>query len=435
MNLKQCIRQLVPRPMLSLYHWVMSWATALGFGLPGRKMVVIGITGTKGKSTTSVLTWHLLTQAGFKVGLISTVLLAVGKTSWISDLKMTTPGRAKLNSLLKRMAREGCTYVVLETSSEALAQWRHVGINYGVAVFTNLSPEHLEAHGGFKNYRKAKLRLFQGLTKFRVLSGVKPAAVINLDDKAAPVFLNQGIYRKIGYTTNQISHTGVVETLVADIKSVTPRQSRFAIGAETVELPLGGNFNISNALAALGVARALGLKLGEVVPYLKNFTGVPGRLEFIEQGQSFQVAVDYAHTEQSLSAVYELLSSTRHDIIAVLGACGGGRDKAKRIPLGQLAGRYAKTVIVTNEDPYDEDPLVIMQAVAKGAQEMGKHEGRDLFIIPDRRQAIVRALTTARAEEVVIITGKGAEQWLCEAGGKMVPWDDRKVVMEELNKL
>ncbi len=415
---------MAPRLLLSAYHFSMSAVAALAFGLPARGLVVIGVTGTKGKTTTCGMLHHILQQGGFKAGLISTAEIAIGYERRINDLKMTTPSRTTLQRLLRRMATAGCTHVVLETSSEALAQWRHFGIPYAVAVFTNLAPEHLEAHGSLAAYRQAKGKLFQAL------SG-KGTAVVNLDDAEAGYFLHFPANKKIGFTIHGHGGAQLTETLNATIQKVEAHHALFTVNGVLAPLLVGGEFNVMNALAALGAARALEMPLARAVQALTNFNGTPGRLEFVETGKNFSVVVDYAHTPESLEAVYITLER-QGPLVAVLGSCGGGRDKAKREPLGKLAGTYARAVIVTDEDPYDEEPRAIMEAVARGARAAGKRDGDNLWVVPERRQAIQLALSQAQAGDTVVITGKGSEQWLCVAGDKKIPWDDRTVVREEL---
>ncbi len=447
MWLKSTIRALLPAWLLSLYHWKLAWLAAACYGFPGRRLAVIGVTGTKGKSTTAALVWHVLQSAGYKVGLISTAQLSTGSEPRLNDLKMTMPSRFWLQRYLRSMVAAGCTHAVVETSSEGLAQWRHLGINYRVAVFTNLAPEHLEAHGSFAAYRAAKGKLFK-------LVGEKGGtAVVNLDDKEAPFFLSFTAPKCYGYTLRGATAVGAGKVFSAKVQEVSPRAARFTVNGVQVTLPVGGEFNIYNALAALGAVAALGVPLEQAAVALADFPGTPGRLEYVEAGQPFNVVVDYAHTPESLEAVYRTLMSPNSNVsdflgrgnltqapsggrlIALLGSCGGGRDKAKREPLGNLAGRYADFVVVTNEDPYDEDPMSIMESVARGARAAGKRDNENLFVEPDRRLAIARALRLARAGDTIIITGKGAEQWLCVAGNKKIPWDDRTVVREELAKI
>ncbi|MDZ4229975.1 MAG: UDP-N-acetylmuramoyl-L-alanyl-D-glutamate--2,6-diaminopimelate ligase [Candidatus Veblenbacteria bacterium] len=424
MSLKHSIRALAPAPLLSLYHWLMSWWAVLLYGFPALRLVVAGVTGTKGKSSTCSMLWHILEQTGHRTGLVSTAQFAVSRQVWLNDLKMTMPSRSALQQLFRRMVREGCTHAVVETSSEGLAQWRHVGLPYHVAVLTNLAPEHLQAHGGFEAYRSAKARLFQTAARG---GGI---AVLNLDDNAADYFTRFAGRRVWGYTFQAAQKSGLEDVLSARLISVTAAQVEFEVQGVRTNLSVGGEFNAQNALAAMTAALALGVPLEKSAAALASFPGTPGRLEFV-QHQPFAVVVDYAHTVESLEAVYRTLKGPGK-LIAVLGSCGGGRDKQKREPLGKLAGQYADYVVVTDEDPYDEEPRSIMEVVAAGARVAGKRESESLWIIEDRRAAIHHALTLAKAGDVVVITGKGAEQWLMKANGKKIPWDDRQVVQEEL---
>ncbi len=448
MGIKSFIRKLLPRPLLKAYHFVMSWAAALVYGLPARRLVVIGVTGTKGKSTVSNMIWYVLQTLGYQTGLVSTAQMAIGNNTWPNDLKMTMPGRLKLQQLLRQMVKQGCRYLVMETSSEGLAQFRQAGLPYVVGVFTNLTAEHIEAHGSFANYKSAKGKLFAYLSKMHKevsspLGSVEPASVINLDDESADYFLSFKVARRYGYTfnppsplasadrSNKNSLTTYIES--AYIKEISLDKLKLNINSVVYEFKIGGQFNAYNILAAALAGQALNIPLNKVLEVLTSYNGTPGRLEFINEGQNFKVVVDYAHTVESLEQIYKLLIQFG-SLIAVLGSCGGGRDKARRYPLGQLAGQYAKAVFVTNEDPYDEDPLSIIKQVASGAVASGKKEGENLFIEPDRRRAINQALAVAGPNDIVVITGKGSEQWLCVSNNKKIPWDDRQVVREEIRK-
>ncbi len=427
MQFKRFIRTLLPAPVLSLYHWTVAWLVALFYGLPARYLKIIGITGTKGKTTTANMLWYLLQGSGHKTALVSTALMAIGEKNWLNNLKMTMPGRVHMQKFLRRAVKEGCSHVVIETSSEGLAQWRHVSLPYQVAVFTNLSPEHLEAHGSYEKYRAAKIRLFKVVAKKNGLS------IINLDDDSSQYFINQSGSNIWGYTFQNSENNKTKKIIKGSIKEISPYQAIFEVNGFEVNLSLGGEFNAYNALAAMTTALALGIGLKKSVQVLESYKGTPGRLEFIQQNP-FSIVVDYAHTPESLEAVYKTFKREGR-LIAVLGSCGGGRDKAKRPILGKLAGEYADYVIVTDEDPYDEPPRSIMEAVAEGVKETEKKEGEDYWIIENRREAIHKALTLAREGDVVVITGKGAEQWMCVANNKKIPWDDRQVVREQLADL
>lgn len=426
MSIKRYLRALLPAFLLSFYHWLAAWTVVLFYGWPARKLIVIGVTGTKGKTTTAHMIWHILSSAGFKTALISTALFAVGKETWLNNLKMTMPSRVTLQKFLQRVVKAGCTHLVIETSSEGLAQWRHLGLPYRVAVLTNLAPEHIEAHGSFENYRSAKGRLF----KFVANHG--GTAVINLDDASADYFISQAGRYVWGYTLGK-PLTAIEKMMSGVVEEVTPTLLKLKVNGTEVNLTVGGEFNAHNTLAAMTAVLYCGVTPEQSAQALALYEGTPGRLEFVQK-QPFAVVVDYAHTPESLSAIYKTLKSSGR-MISVLGSCGGGRDKNKRPVLGRLAGEYADYVIITNEDPYDENPRSIMEQVAEGVRLAGKRENENYWIVEERREAIRKALSLAHTGDTVIITGKGAEQWMCVAGDKKIPWDDRQVAKDLLTSL
>lgn len=437
------IKKIIPRGVFNflspLYHRALAYSAAFFYGWPVEKMIVIGVTGTNGKSTTVNLIAAILEKAGFKVGATSTVNFKIGGKVWLNDTKMTMPGRFQLQKMLSQMVKAGCRYGVIETSSQGLAQFRHLGINYDLAVFTNLTPEHLEAHGGFENYKAAKGELFSRLSKSRrkKINGEKIEKIIvaNLDDEHASYFLNFPAERKIGYTLKKNSFNNI-EIIKGEKVSFTSAGSMFEVKGEIFKINLLGQFNIYNALAALSVAYSQSIDLEIAKEALNQIQGVPGRLEKIEEGQSFAVIVDYAPEPASLTKVYEVIKTLPHQrIIHLLGSTGGGRDIARRPILGRIAAQNADIVIVTNEDPYDDDPQEIINQVAEGAEKSGQVLENNLFKILDRREAIRFALTLATEGDLVLITGKGAEQAMVVKDNQKIPWDDRVVVREELKRL
>lgn len=433
--MKRFLKKLLPKPLFNFYHWFLAKLADFIYGHPSKKMTVIGVTGTTGKSTTVNLIARVLEEAGFKVGLTSTFNYKIGGKEWINNTKMTMPGRFRLQKILKQMLSAGCTHAVIETSSEGIAQYRHLGIDYDIAILTNLSPEHIESHGSFRRYKEAKGKLFATLMKNRKRS--KKISIVNLDDKHAGYFLNFWADEKWGYTTNQEQRieNQELKTVLAKNISLESWGSRFLVNDTLINFNLVGLFNIYNALAAISVGLSLDVSLDKVKLGLEKVKKMEGRLEEIEAGQNFKVIVDYAHEPRSLESVYQTLKPTvLGKMIAVLGSCGGGRDKARRPVLGKLAAQYADVVIVTNEDPYDEDPQVIIDQVAEGVTTASKVLNKNLYKILDRREAIRKALSLAQKEDLVIITGKGAEQCMV-VKNKKIPWDDRKVVREELNKV
>lgn len=391
-------------------------------------MVVIGVTGTKGKSTTSYFIAKILEDAGFKVGMSTTALFKINKKEWLNKSKMTMLGRFGLQKFLKDMVLSGCEYAVVETSSEGIAQSRHIGIDYDVAVFTNLTPEHLESHGGFENYKKAKGKLFARLSKnFRKnINGKNTPKIIvaNLDDEHAPYFLNFTADKKI--TFGMKKHTAGVkaENFVFDAD-----KSVFEIGNGKFEINIPGKMNAYNALASIAVSRALGIEDKKIKTALAKIKTMPGRMEFIDEGQNFRVIVDYAHETESFRQIYETVEKMKNRrIIHVFGATGGGRDKSRRPLMGKMASERADVAIITTDDPYDEPPEKIANDVFVGVAAKNREK---VLIIGDRKKAIEKAIEMAEKDDIVLITGKGCEQAMVLASGK-VPWDDRKIARDFL---
>jgi len=401
--MKELIKKIIPSFLLSWYHFLLAFLGAIVYRFPSRKLIVIGVTGTNGKSTVVELTSKILAAAGEKVASLSSIKFKVGEREWPNTLKMTMPGRFKIQRFLRQALSSGCKYAVLEVTSEGIKQYRHKFIDFEVAVFTNLAPEHIETHGSFENYREAKGKLFQA---------TKGIHVINIDDKNAEYFLQFPANKKYTYGLNK----GDINTQNTQFK-----------------LRLIGNFNIYNALAVTCVGLSQGISSEICKRALEKVESIPGRMEEVIS-EPFKVFVDYAFTPNALEKVYQTLKPQNKKMICVLGACGGGRDKWKRPVLGKLAAKYCDEIIVTNEDPYDEDPYQILSMIKSGIFK-SQFSNPNFYEILDRREAIRKSLELAKPNDTVIITGKGCEPWICVAKGKKIPWDDRKVVREEYEKL
>ncbi len=438
------LKRLLPASVKDRYHLVLAHLAAWVYGYPSEKMVVIGVTGTNGKSTVCNLIAGILEEAGHKVGLTTTVNFRIAGKEWLNPYKMTMLGRFRLQELLFKMARAGCRYAVVETSSEGIKQHRHAAVNYDVAVFTNLTPEHLESHGGFDNYKAAKGKLFAKLARERVkrIGGLPVAktSVVNLNDHFADYFLSFPVPVRVGYrvegrdaVSGSIATGELQSAVIADNVAVGAGGSSFTVDGNRYELKLLGAFNVENALAAIAVGRVLGVSHETMAAALRRVEVVPGRMEFIDAGQPFSVLVDYAPEPGSFKKLYEAVALfPRKRIIHVLGSCGGGRYAGRRPILGRLAAEHADIVIVTNEDPYDDDPLAIIKEVAAGAAAAGKVEGKDLFLVPDREAALKQAVGLAQPGDLVIATGKGAEQAIVVAGGRKIPWDEREKLRQAI---
>lgn len=428
-------RRIVPRLILNLYHSFLSWSGALWYGHPSRKLLVIGVTGTTGKSTTIEMLSAMFRHAGKIVGAASTIRFQVGDESSVNNEKMTMVGRWKLQNLLRRMVDADCSVAILETTSQGLQQNRHIGIDYDCALITNLSPEHIESHGSFEAYRAAKERLFAVLAHTYRKRGIPKVSVVNLSMGDAQYFVQFPADKHIGFSLRSIpSPRELNAVLIPQNLETTEQGSTFLLDNQTFHIPLPGMFNVENALAAIAMAQAYDIPLATIASALETMHGVPGRFETVIK-EPFRVIVDYAFVPEALHAAYKTAQAFHpNNIIAVLGAAGGGRDKWKRPVLGKIAAEYAQFIIVTNEDPYDEDPMAIINQVAEGARDAGKVDGTTLFRILDRKEGIAKALSLARPGDVVLITGKGSEEVMVVKGGKKIPWSDKHVVRELLRQ-
>jgi UDP-N-acetylmuramoyl-L-alanyl-D-glutamate--2,6-diaminopimelate ligase len=424
------LRKLIPdtHPIRLFYHKVMSTIAAIAYWFPADKMIVVGVTGTNGKTTVANLTTNILIEAGHKVGMVSTINFQIGAKKWVNTTKQTTFGAFKLQKLLRQMLNEDCKYVVLEVSSHAITQSRLVGVNVDVGVVTNITPDHVEYHGGFNNYLEAKGGLFQKVINGKPKFGVSKTLISNQDDKYFTFFNQFDAERKMTYGFDDA--TLHVSGLEGDLSG-----SRFTLHVPDGEMPVNfkmpGDYNVYNALAASSVAAALQVPLGVIRDGLEKSDSVSGRFEHVNCGQEFDVVVDYAHAPESLEALLEMYKErTPGRLFAVFGATGGGRDKGKRPRMGEVADKHADYIVLTDDDPYEEDEWEIIENIAPGIK---RDEGRDFWKIPDRREAIRLALTMAEEGDTVVVAGKGCEE-VMKLRGKTIPWNDRKVIEELLER-
>lgn len=413
--MKRLIQSLLPpslyRPLLIPYHVAWQWAAAVRYGFPANKLVVIGVTGTKGKSSVSEMLTSVLTEAGYKVAVSSTIHFKIGDEVRPNLYKMTLPGRGFIQKLLGEAVSKGCTHAVIELTSEAAVQYRHLFLSLNALIFTNLEKEHIESHGSMENYFRAKYRLATALAS----SSKRPRAIIaNADNTYGARFLALKVEEQIPFAQDDAENPHMSDTGV----SFTYKQQSF-------DLPQPGMFSILNALATIKTAEFLSIPLTTTASALSHLSRIPGRAERIEAGQPFTAVVDYAHTPDSLKALYAAYPQRK---ICVLGNTGGGRDTWKRPEMGRIADEFCAEVILTNEDPYDEDPEKIVKEMAAGME-------RTPHIILDRREAIHKALSLAKSGDTVLITGKGTDPYIMQESGKKLPWSDANVVREELAKI
>ena len=403
------------------------------YGHPGRRLRVVGVTGTDGKTTVVHLVSHLLEAAGHRVGLLSTVYCKAGDRMWANESRFTTPEAPEVQALLAETIAAGADYAVLESSSHGLALHRLDGCEYDVAAMTNVTADHLDFHRSREEYLAAKGRLFAMLDESARKAGVDKVAVLNADDPASDYFGSLTHARTFTYGVEKLADVRAAEIRPSDwgsrFRLVTPA------GEEEVTLGLPGDFNVCNALAAAAVALSQGMTAADIARGIASFPGVPDRLERIDEGQPFTVVVDFAHAPEALRRVLTFLrgsaSGGRGRLIAVFG-CIGERERPRRAGMGLAAGRLADFSILTNDNPFGEDPDGIIAEIAQGLREAGRHEGHHFVAIPDRREAIAHAFAMAVEGDVVLLAGKGHEQSIT-IGETVIPWDDRRVARELLS--
>jgi len=405
------------------YHYCLAWFGDIWYGDPSETMRVIGITGTKGKTTTVELLTSILEAAGEKVALVSSVHIKVGRTLDRNLTGNSMPGRLFLQSFLARAKKAGCTTVVLEVTSQGIVQHRHEFIDFDMAAFTGIHPEHIESHGSFENYKNAKKRLFTDVAAKSVKKN-KIFFVNEVSEYADEFASAAGSERVVRY-----GRQGFINRYLGG--------DRMRIGNW-----FESDFNLENAALVTEIAGACGVNWAVIEAGLKAFRGVPGRMEIIATDhpamakikKKFSVIIDYAHTPESLEGLYRYIRSrlaakTGGRMICVLGSAGGGRDKWKRPEMGKAADLFCDEIVLTDEDPYDEDPMMIMKDIATGIAV------KPYRLIAGRRAAIRRAMELAETGDAIVISGKGSELWLHQEDGKKIPWSERKIVEECLTEL
>lgn len=442
MSIKRIIRSITPDYVISAYHRSLALCAALWYRFPSESMLVIGITGTKGKSSTIFMLAKILEEAGLKVGVSSSIMFKINENEWLNPYHMTMAGRFRLQQFLYQAKEAGCTHVLIETTSEGIKQHRHEFINFDVAVFTNLSPEHIEAHGGFENYKRAKGKLFETLArgKRKTMGGkaVEKIAVVNTDNEHAAYFM--------GFHADKVYGFGIrgACTLPMEGKHACVSASgvvasgdgvSFSIENIPFRLRVLGEFNASNAVCAAVAAFGIGIPYTTARAALEKIEEIPGRMKFIKEGQKFTAIIDFAHTPGSFEQVFAA-ARTKKDpkgrIIAVFGSAGGGRDVWKRPELGAIAAKNADVIFLTADDPYNESVEAICDDIKKGIMAL-PFKGK-LEVIPDRRAAIRAALDAARWNDIVMFIGKGTEQTIA-IGDEKMPWNEEEVVMQELRNI
>lgn len=415
-------KKILPRRIIEiirpLYHFSLAWVASVYYRHPSRSITVIAVTGTKGKSTVTELITHILKAEGHTVASLSTIQFTIGDSTERNLYKMTMPGRFFVQRFLRHAVIAGCTHAVVEMTSEGAKQYRHRFIDLDALVFTNLTPEHIESHGSFEKYKAAKLQLAAAVAQSRK----RPRTIVaNIDNEHGVDFLNYEIERPLPYSLKDVT-----------LYSLQKDGLSMVLDGVTLRAPLLGLFNVYNLLAAITLTRALGVSLTTIDNAIRSLPPIKGRVELLRSPEHAHkrvtAVVDYAHTPDSLEQLYQAFKDQPK--VCVLGNTGGGRDTWKRPEMGAIAERYCDHIILTNEDPYDESPRAIVEAMAKGMSEDASYE-----IIMDRRSAIATALARAEDGGYVLISGKGTDPYIMGPHGTKEPWSDAAVATEELAKL
>lgn len=423
---KKRLRKVLPLGILNLYFCFYPFVGNLIFGRPSRKIKLIAITGTDGKSSSVIFTARILKEAGYKVGFFSSVSYSDGDQEHANNLKMTMPGRLFLQKFLKRLVENKCDFGIIEVTSEGIKQKRHLFIDFDIALVTNMKPEHMESHGSFENYRQAKSTIFRNLGK-SYRKNIPKSIIVNNDDREAKTFSSFDAEQKIAFGIHekadiqaQILHTDLLQNVF-----------RVEIGGQsaTVEMSAGGPFITENALAATSIAKALKITLATCVTALHKITNPPGRFEIVSKKP--MIIVDYAHT---IAAVEKILLFVRKNwqgkIIHVFGAAGGGRDRWKRPRLGELSEQCTDFSILTEENSFDEPTDNILQDIYGGFK--NKHR---VAIVNDRRQADQKAVEMQMdaKDTLLLLTGKGCETVIAGPLARKTPYNEKQAILCLLN--
>jgi UDP-N-acetylmuramyl-tripeptide synthetase len=426
-------------PIRFLWYRFKAFLACVYFRYPANKLIVVGITGTNGKTTTTNLTAKILEEAGHKVGMASTINFKIGRKEWQNTTHKTTLGPFQLQSMLRKMVKAGCTHAVIETSSHALAQHRVDGVSYDVVCVTNVTPEHLDYHKSMKAYRQDKMKLFQQLTLQKRKPNVEKVSIHNVDDaENFSEFMKFQSDRKIAYGRHITEDPAIHDQIRAEDVQLFPEYTDLVLLTPKeklkMRLNLPGEFNVENLLAATAIAFSQGVNLKTVQAAIKSVNLIPGRMESIHEGQKFQVIIDFAMTEDGYEKLLSTLRKTTEKNLWVVFGCCGDRDRKKRPKIGEICGNIADKVIVCDDEPYTEDPQVIRKMILEGLENITKTRNEDYFEIPDRSEAIEYAFSHAQPGDTVVVPGMGDLQGRTFANG-IRPWNEREEVRKILQKL
>lgn len=420
--IRETIKRFMPKAIYHLmqpyYHYFLAYWGAKKYNHPSKEITLIGVTGTKGKSSTTEILARILRGDGKKVASLSTIQFSIDGHTEPNLFKMTMPGRFFVQKFLRDAVTAGCSHAVVEMTSEGAKQFRHCFLEIDALIFTNLTPEHIESHGSFEKYKQAKLSIAKAVS----LSPKRPRFIVaNTDDKHGADFLTFPVEHNLPYSLKDL----ILYSLHKDSVSLVIKDT-------TIRVPLVGLFNVYNILAAITLGKALGISIQSMQNSLRDLPAIKGRVEHFESpntaSKHITAVVDYAHTPDSLIKLYEAFPD-KHKV-CVLGNTGGGRDTWKRPEMGAIAEKFCDQIILTNEDPYDESPEKIVEDMRKGMTDAAPAE-----IIMGRHEAIRHAIHTAPADSYVLISGKGTDPYIMGPNGTKQPWSDAEVVKEILKTI
>ncbi len=399
-----------------LYHWKLALLGALIYRFPSKNITIIAVTGTKGKSSTVEIVNAIFEEAGFKTALTNTIRFKIADQSEDNLYKMSMPGRFFMQNFIRRAVSAKCDYLIMEITSQGALLYRDRFIDLDTLIFTNLSPEHIEAHGSYEKYVEEKV----GIARRMKNSKKKHKTIlINRDEKEGIRFAEAA----------QQAHVDALMYGLDDVRpyEIKPSGIEFTFDGKNALSPLTGEFNLSNIVAAITAAQVHGIPDEVIVRAIQKFSGIPGRVQKIDAGQDFEVIVDYAHTIDSMEKLFKAFPNKRK--ICVFGSTGGGRDSWKRPEMGGIADKHCDEIILTDDDSYDEDPNKIVKEIAAGIT------AHTPTLITDRRLAIREAISRAKSGDTVLLIGKGTDPYLMGPNGKKTPWSDAKIAREEIENI
>lgn len=408
MSIRTLVKKLIPTSLFAVIepygHWLEAIVENIVFGFPSKNLKVIGVTGTAGKTTTCTLVTNILRESGYKVAMMTTISIDYGdgKGPKHNTTRMTSLGSLKLIKAVKKMKANKVEWLVIEISSQALTQHRVWGVPFTIVGYTNLGHDNFHYHGTFERYRKAKLMLFKQANRNRKGQRV---GVVNSDDDNASYFIKA--------IKNPLTYGLKSGDLRAKDMNLTPNGSQFkALVADDqydIKTHLPGVFNVYNCLAAIGITRVVGVTKKQIEKGINDLKSVEGRMNSIDEGQDFGVLIDYAVTPESYNLLFATVEPIVKGRIIVVFGSAARRDERKRSIQGEIAGKHADIVILTEEDDRDQDGMKILEEIAEGAKKSGKKKGRDLLLIHDRTQAVEKAINLAKKDDMVLLLGKGEE--------------------------